>query len=43
VEHPIDRENLVLKAIHDAVQCGSDFDGASQLVFELRRLLEKTR
>ena len=43
VEHPSDRENLVLKAIHDAVQCGSDFDGAGQLVFELRRLLEKTR
>ena len=43
VERPVDREDLVLKAIHDAVRCGLDFDAASQLVFELRRLLEKIR
>ncbi|MCY2994627.1 MAG: hypothetical protein NTY19_43215, partial [Planctomycetota bacterium] len=41
--HPVDRENLVLKAVHDAVQCGFDLDDAGQLVFELRRRLEKTR
>jgi hypothetical protein len=43
VNRPRDRENLVLKAVHDAVQCGLDVDDASRLVFELRRLLETTR
>ena len=43
VTDAVDRENLVLKTVHDAVQCGFDVDDASQLVFELRRLLEKTR
>ena len=43
VADPIDREDLVLKAIHDAVRYGLDLDDASHLVFELRRQLEKMR
>lgn len=43
VEGPGDREDLILKSINDAIRCGLDLDEASDLVFDLRRLVEKRR
>jgi hypothetical protein len=43
VDDRADREDLMLKSIDDALQCGLDLTDACNLVFELRRLLEKTQ